>query len=233
MALAGDDQRVEDGGALAGVGVADEEPVLLAEGRRPDGVFDEVVVEPGLAVSLVRDERLPVLEQIGAGPAEERAREMARAEANRQAFQPVQRPGKVFLAEGDPRVADLRRVPLAFAQVECADEPQDQVRGLGRLRQRLDEVTSRVRPTADPGHVRAGPGKARIRLVAVRLEDTAIVREQRSEFAVPTGQPPVEDHIAAGATDHLGKTNPGACPVKGSGSVSEVAAGCWRVIGEN
>ena len=38
VALAGDEQRVEDGRALAGAGMADEEPVLLADGGGPDRV---------------------------------------------------------------------------------------------------------------------------------------------------------------------------------------------------
>ena len=55
VAQAGDDDRVEDGGALAGVGVADEEPVLLPERGRPDVVLDDVGVEPGLAGEQIRD----------------------------------------------------------------------------------------------------------------------------------------------------------------------------------
>ena len=66
MALAGDDQGVNNGGALSSIGVADEEPVLLADGGGADRVFDEVVVEPGDGVLLVRDERLPVIEQVWA-----------------------------------------------------------------------------------------------------------------------------------------------------------------------
>ena len=45
VALAGNDDRVDDRGALAGVGVTDEQPVFLADGRGADGIFDEVVVE--------------------------------------------------------------------------------------------------------------------------------------------------------------------------------------------
>ncbi len=56
MALAGNDERVEDRGALAGIGVADEEPVLLPDRGGPDGIFNEVVVDPGLAVLEVRGE---------------------------------------------------------------------------------------------------------------------------------------------------------------------------------
>jgi hypothetical protein len=37
VALAGDDQRVEDGRALAGVGMPDKQPVLFADAGRPQG----------------------------------------------------------------------------------------------------------------------------------------------------------------------------------------------------
>ena len=39
------DDRVDHGASPAGLGVADEEPVFLAQGGRADGVFDQVVVD--------------------------------------------------------------------------------------------------------------------------------------------------------------------------------------------
>lgn len=64
MPEAGDDDRVEDGGALAGVGVADEEPVLLPKRGGADVVLDDVGVEPGLAVAQVRGQAFPLRKQI-------------------------------------------------------------------------------------------------------------------------------------------------------------------------
>jgi len=43
-AAAGFDDRVDQGAAVAGIGIADEEPVLLADGGGANGVFNEVVV---------------------------------------------------------------------------------------------------------------------------------------------------------------------------------------------
>jgi hypothetical protein len=40
MALAGDDQRVDDRSAVAGIRVTDEEPVLRTKFARPDGVLN-------------------------------------------------------------------------------------------------------------------------------------------------------------------------------------------------
>ena len=54
---------INDRRALARLGVADEQPVLFPQRRRPDGVFDQIVVEAAAAVLANRDEYFPVLEQ--------------------------------------------------------------------------------------------------------------------------------------------------------------------------
>ena len=45
------DDRIEDGGALACLGITKEEPVLLPDGRGTDRVFDQVVVDLNPAVA--------------------------------------------------------------------------------------------------------------------------------------------------------------------------------------
>ncbi len=48
---------VEDGGFLSGFGCPDKEPVLFADGRGPDGILDQIVVDlhaPGVEVNLQR-----------------------------------------------------------------------------------------------------------------------------------------------------------------------------------
>lgn len=63
----GDDDRVEDRGALAGVGMTNEEPVFLPDDGWPDGVLHYIGVQPGLAVTQMRGARFPVCQQIIAG----------------------------------------------------------------------------------------------------------------------------------------------------------------------
>lgn len=70
VALAGDDEGVKNRGALAGIRVADEQPVFLSDRRGADRIFDQVVVELGAAMLLMRGERFPLIEQIRAGFAE-------------------------------------------------------------------------------------------------------------------------------------------------------------------
>lgn len=64
VALAGDDERVEDGHALAGVGMSDEEPVFLADGRGDYRVFDQVVVETVIRVVGLGGDDTLVREQV-------------------------------------------------------------------------------------------------------------------------------------------------------------------------
>lgn len=67
VALTGDDEGVDDRGALSRLGMADEEPVFPPEDGRPDRILNEIVVETGDRVLLVRHQYVPVIEQIRAG----------------------------------------------------------------------------------------------------------------------------------------------------------------------
>ena len=72
-------------------------------------------------------------------------------------------------------------------------------RPLGRS---FKKLPASVRPTAEPDHALPLPREGRIGLVAVGLEQTLVVIEQRGEFAMPAGEPPVEDDIAPRPADH-------------------------------
>lgn len=65
-ALARDNNRVDDRGAIARVGVADEEEVFLSDGRGPDRVFEKIGVEAGVAVIAVSGQGVPLPKQIPA-----------------------------------------------------------------------------------------------------------------------------------------------------------------------
>ena len=55
---------VDDRADLTGIGVADEEPVLLADGRGADGVFDQVVVNLHPAIIQINAQRAPLVQRI-------------------------------------------------------------------------------------------------------------------------------------------------------------------------
>jgi hypothetical protein len=67
VALAGDDQRVEDRRTSAGIGVADKQPVAFANRRGPDGVFDPIIVDSGVPMAHMLRQRLPLIDQVGTG----------------------------------------------------------------------------------------------------------------------------------------------------------------------
>ena len=50
MSLTGHHDGVDDSGLIACTGMADEEPIFFADGRRTDGVLDEVIVDLDLTV---------------------------------------------------------------------------------------------------------------------------------------------------------------------------------------
>jgi hypothetical protein len=193
-------------GTLAGVRMADEEPVLLADRGGPDGVFDEVVVEPGLMMLQVRGQRRPVPEQIGAGLAEPGPGQHLGLKGQCQPAQPVERPGKAGLPQGRALDANLGLGPLAFELIEPGDQPQHPLRRFRPLGRSLKKLPARVRPAPDPDDPGVRPREARIRLVAVGLQDAAAVLEQRGEFAMPARQAPVEDDVAAGLADDTAPT---------------------------
>lgn len=182
--LARDDERVDDRRALARVGMADKQPVLLADRRGPDRVFDEVVVQPREGVVLMRNEHLPVVEQVSARLAEARLRQRSPAETLGDAAQPMERPRKVRPAQCRPLGSDLRFVPFRFEAVEFADETQHDVRGLRVLLQGLVEVASCMRPAADAHDALVLALMAGIRAVSIRLDHAFKAGKQRREFVV-------------------------------------------------
>src|SRR5271168_507979 len=55
------DDGVEDGAAFPSFGFADKQPVFLTEGRWPDGVFDQVVVDLDASIVEVNTQLGPVI----------------------------------------------------------------------------------------------------------------------------------------------------------------------------
>ncbi|MCR6657495.1 MAG: hypothetical protein NVV63_17160 [Opitutus sp.] len=104
----------------------------------------------------------------------------------------------MFLPEGGATVADLLLVPLRFERVEFTDQAQH---ALGRARplgSRLDKPPTSMRPTSGPLDVGMSTRIRRVSLVAVRVQNAAILAEQALGLLVPAGQPPLEDDVASG-----------------------------------
>ena len=56
------DNCVDDGTALPRIGVSEKQPVLLADSRRPNGIFHAIVVDFDPTIADIFDERLPIVE---------------------------------------------------------------------------------------------------------------------------------------------------------------------------
>src|ERR1017187_7184704 len=202
-ALAGYYDRVDDRRTLAGIGMADEEPVFLADGRGSNRVLDQIVVEARLSVLEVPGQGLPVLQEIITRLSHARLREDALPQTQGDLLQPVKLPGIVLfavpLAVGDRQ---LLPIPERLAFVEPADDEQDQP---GRLRVfplGLKKPPPRMGPAADPGYLRMVASVAFIGGVHVRLQDAPKSFDERRQLPVTARQPPVEDNVLAGPTDH-------------------------------
>ena len=70
------DNGVKDGAALAGIGIAQAQPVLLSKSGRPNGVFHEVVVDLNSAIFEVDTKQRPVGERVIDGLAKGAARQI-------------------------------------------------------------------------------------------------------------------------------------------------------------
>ena len=71
------DNSVEDGAALAGVGIAEKQPVLFSESGRPDGVFHQVIIDLDSAIFEIDAKQGPVGERVIDGLAKSAARQIA------------------------------------------------------------------------------------------------------------------------------------------------------------
>ena len=187
--LAGDHDRVDDGRTLAGVGMADEEPVLLAHRRGPDGVFHQVIVEARAAVSAMRDEDLPVSQQIGAGLAEQGAGQREFAQPAGRAAQQAQGQAKLAAPALRPqgRLDQTRLIPGLLQMVEVRDQAEHEPGPGRRLRERFMEVPPRMGPAAHVRHPGMGFDEAGVPFVAIRLQQAPEASQQRGDFFVPPG----------------------------------------------
>ncbi len=160
VTLARDDQRVEDGGALTGVGMPDKQPVLFSDARGPDRIFDQVIVEATFAVMQMGAERSPLAEQVIAGFAERRLRQHPLPRPQGETLQTGHCAAEALElgpSLGPLGLAQLLFVPNSLPQIHAADQPQRRLCHSGMLLLRLEEPTPSVRPAAQPDDRRVRP----------------------------------------------------------------------------
>ena len=77
---------INDGAALTGIGITDEEPVLFSDGRGTNGVFYEVVVQLHAAIIQINFQCGPLAQSVINGSAQQALRQLSSA-----ALEPDQR----------------------------------------------------------------------------------------------------------------------------------------------
>ena len=149
------DNGVEDGAALAGIGIAQEQPVLLTESGRPDGVFHEVVVYLDSAIFEINAKQRPIGESIIDGLAKIAARQIAAGlfEEDQSAVQTLA--NWTTLAHAHSGAFPWTRPAAAqvlLDAIEMSDLTQDPSTTLRCLLARFVEVASRVGPASGQGN---------------------------------------------------------------------------------
>jgi hypothetical protein len=147
-------QAVEDGGTLPGSHVADEQPVLAAEGAGANGVFDTVVVDGDVAILEIDLQRVPLAEGVEDGPAHGAPGPFAVAHSDEAPVQCGDDTAGALLPQGLQVCGrELTLARLALDAVEDVDG-YEQARGDGtacRPFRGFEEFSSHMRPAGGAG----------------------------------------------------------------------------------
>lgn len=150
------DDGVEDGAALAGIGIAEEQPVLFSQSGRPNGVLDEIIVDLDSAIFEIDAKEGPVGERVIDGLAKSAAGQVAAGlfEEDQSAVQALA--DRTTLADAHsgafPWTCPAASQILLDA-IEMADLTQDPSATLRGLLARFVEVASHVGPASCQGDI--------------------------------------------------------------------------------
>lgn len=126
--LAGAGNRVDDRGAPAGGGVADEQPVFHSELRRPDAALDGIVVDvhvPEARLGIAGDLR-PVIHGVRSGLAQRTAGQFGFFERGKALLQGFQDRSRIRMAQAGPlRMGNALLARLLLQSVKLADIGQE------------------------------------------------------------------------------------------------------------
>lgn len=164
---------VEDGAFATGLAVSNEQPVFLAKLGRPDGVFNQVVVDLDPAVCQIPFEILPLIESVGDGFSQFALRKYpALAEFDDEAMQatvdhPAFRCPKC-LSQGGTCLRFSKTLFDLIKQRDLMEYPSNQLRGLLK---RFEKFPPHVGLATDEFEPSALFCAGTIYLIAVALDD--------------------------------------------------------------
>src|SRR3954463_15029179 len=152
MLSAGCHDRVDQRTPMAGIGFADEEPVLLADGSWPDGILNQVIVDLQQTVAQVRQERRPLVESVRNRPPHDTLGEKASlcTPVQQDALEPFDdRPA--LQGSGDcSQLGTCSGLPqLLLSSVKALDQMQNQTGLFRRVSRGIEEAAPQMCPAAD------------------------------------------------------------------------------------
>ena len=159
---------------MAGLGIAEEQPVLLSEGGRSNGVFHEVVVDLDSTIFEIDTQQRPIGERVIDGLAKSAARQItARLFEEDQSTVETLANGTALAAahRGPFPWTCLAAAQVLLDAVEMSDLTQDPSTTLRSLLARLVKVASRMGPASGQVNIaRVFFDEAPIGQVGVALE---------------------------------------------------------------
>ena len=150
------DDGVKDGAALAGIGIAEKQPVLFSESGRPNGVLDEIIIDLDSAIFEIDAKERPVGERVIDGLAKSAAGQIAAGlfEEDQSAVQSLA--DRTTLARAHSGAFPwtcLAAAQVLLDAVEMADLTQDPSATLRRLLARFVEVAPHMGPASCQGDI--------------------------------------------------------------------------------
>src|SRR5215207_9941336 len=193
---------VEDGSAFTGIGGADEQPVLLADGGGPDRVFHPVVIDLNAAVRGEALECRPLLKDVGDRFPHCALRQEAAAQLYQGSTDPLEDGRALPTSDCFPQCWSSSTGPeLSLDPIELADLVEQPGASALIARLRLKDGAPRVSPAArdrDRVALVALANERRVGRIAVALHDSAPVAGQHGlQTLRGAAGLPLEDRVAA------------------------------------
>jgi hypothetical protein len=171
--------RVDHRAPLAGLGMPNEQKILLTDGGRTNGILTKVVVDLQPAILHIADQGFPAAEDIVSGLTEQALGQHPTTHHFQRPAQPRQDGSALPRSHRRPQLGAGRLFPQAFLhrieQAHLAHQPRRRT----TFAQRFVNAPPRVRPATNQNQLAATlPGQGFIHPVTISLEVAANIFEE-------------------------------------------------------
>src|ERR1017187_132968 len=139
---------VEDGAAFSGLGFADEEPILFAERRGPDGIFHKILIYLDASIVEVNTEQRPQVQRVVDGQAHPAARQVTALafQLGEDAMEPLVNRAGLMSAHGHSQAGtDFAETEFSLDAIQVSDLAQKPACDERVLFPRFKELSPSVR----------------------------------------------------------------------------------------